>query len=230
MLAKRHTKPGDATGNGTESRIEVAAVFPTPIMRVRGFVSDTEASELRRSIARRSWQANRTSASLAHTAIDSPGLGAGLTVLAERLAPLLSEFGVLIFGESLEWTVTGIWGNQLKKGGFQQVHNHANSFVSGIVYVGGDVASCPTVFHKVLGGRDFVFANSRSRANAFTAATWKFEETTVGDLVLFPSYLMHHVPINASGTRFTVAFNSVPRNLYHEGYELGFIRVGSSER
>ena len=43
-----------------------------------------------------------------------------------------------------------------------------------------------------------------------------------GDLILFPSYLMHAVPPNAGGRRISLAFNAIPTRLESWGYTLSF--------
>jgi ectoine hydroxylase-related dioxygenase (phytanoyl-CoA dioxygenase family) len=43
-----------------------------------------------------------------------------------------------------------------------------------------------------------------------------------GDVVLFPSYLMHAVPTNPGGRRITMAFNAIPTHLDSWGYRISF--------
>ena len=51
------------------------------------------------------------------------------------IAPKLADFGTLLFGERLGWSIKEMWVNVLDRGGRQAMHNHANSFVSGVVYL-----------------------------------------------------------------------------------------------
>ena len=44
---------------------------------------------------------------------------------------------------------------------------------------------------------------------------------TPGDLVLFPSYLLHEVPLNHGDLRITLAFNAIPSRLDAWGYAIG---------
>jgi hypothetical protein len=41
-------------------------------------------------------------------------------------------------------------------------------------------------------------------------------------LILFPSYLLHEVPVNPGGERVTLAFNAIPDRLDAWGYAVGF--------
>ena len=43
-----------------------------------------------------------------------------------------------------------------------------------------------------------------------------------GDLLLFPSYLLHEVPPNHGGLRVTLAFNAIPHRLDAWGYAVSF--------
>ena len=48
------------------------------------------------------------------------------------------------------------------------------------------------------------------------------DECGPGDMVLFPSYLMHAVPPNAGERRVTLSFNAIPTRLDSWGYIIGF--------
>ena len=43
-----------------------------------------------------------------------------------------------------------------------------------------------------------------------------------GDLMLFPSYMLHAVPRNEGGERITIAFNALPERLRSWDYEVRF--------
>ena len=79
-----------------------------------------------------------------------------------------------------------------KRGGQQKLHNHANSFISGVIYLTESHPAAQTVFAKSPGGSDFVFrnVNGNSALGPYNADKWVGPETAPGDLVLFPSYLL----------------------------------------
>ena len=54
-----------------------------------------------------------------------------------------------------------------------------------------------------------------------SAANVGFSKST-GDIVFFPSYLMHAVPPNPGGQRITLAFNAIPTRLDSWGYKIAF--------
>ena len=59
-----------------------------------------------------------------------------------------------------------MWVNVLDTGGRQAMHNHANSFVSGVVYLTPTHPGSQTVFMKSPGGTDFMFKNDHARHDA----------------------------------------------------------------
>ena len=167
---------------------------------------------------------NPNSQELSHTRILAPGEDPVLVDLAARLGPHIVSFGELMFGESLPWLIKEMWVNVLLSGGRQAVHNHANCFVSGVLYLTETDPSAQTVFLRGMGGRDFVFSNTHAESSvgAFNADKWVAPALAAGDLLLFPSYLLHEVPINRGGRRVTLAFNAIPRRLDAWGYSIGF--------
>jgi hypothetical protein len=203
---------------------EVIGLFPTPFMRalqtldvhlVRGLVEHFSA------LADRD---NNASANLSHTALLKPGDSPLLVKAAELLTPKVVEFGLLLFGERLGWALKEMWVNVLETGGRQAMHNHANSFISGVVYLTRTHADARTVFMKSPGGTDFSFKNDHAgmSPNPYNADKWISPNPQPGDLVLFPSYLMHAVPGNPGERRITMAFNAIPTRLDSWGYTIGF--------
>jgi uncharacterized protein (TIGR02466 family) len=120
--------------------------------------------------------------------------------------------------------VKELWVNVLQHGGQQAVHNHANCFVSGILYLTPSDASAQTVFLRGMGGSDFAFRNAHAgvAAGRFHAEKWVSPAPQPGDLLLFPSYLLHEVPANHGGERVTLAFNAIPQRLDAWGYAVSF--------
>jgi hypothetical protein len=82
------------------------------------------------------------------------------------------------------------------------------------------------VFLKAPGGTDFVFnnVNARAKLGPYNAGKWVSPDPTPGDLVLFPSYLLHEVPTNTGDRRITLAFNAIPNRLESWGYTLSLSR------
>ncbi|MCZ2497913.1 hypothetical protein GN316_14200 [Xylophilus sp. Kf1] len=204
---------------------EVFALFPTPVMRVAQVIDADQVRALREGLLGDVALANHQSPALQHSRIlgadDQPEL---LQNLARRVGPHIVELGSLLFGEKLQWGIKEMWVNAMHTGGQQAVHNHANCFISGVLYLSECDPSANTVFLRNLGGRDYVFGNTHARAavGAFNADKWIGPPPAAGDLLLFPSYLLHEVPPNRGGPRVTLAFNAIPQRLDAWGYSISF--------
>jgi uncharacterized protein (TIGR02466 family) len=202
----------------------VIGLFPTPVMRAERLLGDDLIADIIGELTAAGTVANAKSDRLSHTEIMSPRAKKSFVRASKLIHPKLVEFGALLFGESLDWSIKEIWVNQLETGGQQAVHTHANSFVSGVLYLTTPHPSANLVFHKSLGGTDFIFTNQNKncRFGPYNGSKWMMPTLAAGDLVLFPSYLLHEVPINRGERRISVAFNAIPARLDSFGYVIGF--------
>jgi hypothetical protein len=203
---------------------EIVGLFPTPFMRVPGALEHRLVDGLVAHLSADADQANNSSENLVHTAMLRPSDSPLLVQAAASITPLLSEFGALLFGERLAWSVKEMWGNVLDTGGRQAMHNHANSFISGVAYLTRTHPEARTVFMKAPGGTEFSFKNDHAgvATGPYNADRWISMPPEPGDVVLFPSYLMHAVPPNPGARRITLAFNAIPSRLDSWGYAITF--------
>ena len=203
---------------------EVIGLFPTPFMRVPGALRGELVQGLVAHFSATAFQSNNSSANLVHTAMLRPGDSPLLVDAAASITPLLSDFGALMFGERLGWSLKEMWVNVLDKGGRQAMHNHSNSFISGVVYLTPTHPEARTVFMKPPGGTDFSFKNDHAGVvtGPYNADKWISMQPEPGDVVLFPSYLLHAVPTNPGERRITLAFNAIPNGLDSWGYKISF--------
>ncbi len=203
---------------------EVIPLFPTPFMRVPGALERKLVDGLVEHLSAAADRENNSSANLVHTAMLRPSDSPLLVQAAAAMTPLLGEFGALLFGERLGWSLKEMWGNVLDAGGQQAMHNHANSFISGIAYLTRTHSDARTVFMKSPGGTDFSFKNDHAgvATGPYNAEKWISMPPEPGDVVLFPSYLMHAVPRNPGERRITLAFNAIPTRLDSWGYKISF--------
>lgn len=129
-------------------------------------------------------------------------------------------FEVLGVQKDLTWEITASWVNQNDKGDYSTMHTHANSLISGVMYLNVDEKSGGIAFHKdpsyknlwadtlcldFEGNSDFVID-----ASVFIPAQF--------DILIFPSTLRHSVLINESDIlRHSLAFNAFPRGILGKG-------------
>jgi hypothetical protein len=203
---------------------EVIGLFPTPFLRVPGVLPRALVDGLVAHFSDTADRANNSSQRLSHTAMLKPSDSPLLIDVARLVTPMLVEFGALLLGERLGWSLKEMWVNLLSTGGHQAMHNHANSFVSGVIYLTETDAAARTVFMKSPGGTDFMFRNDHAgmAPTEFSADKWVSPQPSVGDMVLFPSYLMHAVPPNPGARRISMAFNAIPARLDSWGYAINF--------
>jgi len=203
---------------------EVISIFPTPLLRAPATLPRALVDGLVQHFSSQAVRDNSSSMNLSHTAMLKPSDSPLLLDVAKLITPKLVDFGALLFGERLGWSLKEMWVNLLDTGGRQAMHNHANSFISGVVYLTPTDASSQTVFMKSPGGTDFAFKNDHAgmTTGEFNAAQWVSPAPSPGDVMLFPSYLMHAVPPNAGARRITLAFNAIPTRLDSWGYSIGF--------
>lgn len=203
---------------------EVIGLFPTPFMRIPGALDRTLVAGLVEHFSAQARQLNNSSENLSHTTMLKPSDSPLLVTAATVVTPLLSEFGALLFGERLAWSLKEMWVNLLDTGGRQAMHNHANSFISGVAYLTPTHPDSRTVFMKSPGGTEFSFKNDHAGVvtGPYNAEKWISPQPEPGDIVLFPSYLMHAVPPNPGERRITLAFNAIPSRLDSWGYQIAF--------
>jgi hypothetical protein len=203
---------------------EITGLFPIPFMRAAKVLEPALVSGLIEHFTRQVDFANSSSPNLSHTALLKPEDSPLLVAAAAAIVPLLPEFGALLFGERLGWSLKEMWVNVLDTGGRQAMHNHANSFISGVCYLTHTHADSRTVFMKSPGGTDFAFRNDHAgvTTHSYNADKWISPAPDPGDVVLFPSYLMHAVPANPGARRISLAFNAIPTHLDSWGYRISF--------
>lgn len=203
---------------------EVVGLFPVPVMRSSGVLGPNLVRGLVEHFSAQASQENNSSSNLSHTAMLQPDESPLFGEAAALITPRLVEFGAHLFGERLGWAVKEMWVNVLDYGGRQAMHNHANSFISGVVYLTPTHPDSRTVFMKSPGGTDFSFKNDHAskQQGPYCSDKWISPLPEPGDLILFPSYLMHAVPPNPGERRITMAFNAIPHRLESWGYAVTF--------
>jgi uncharacterized protein (TIGR02466 family) len=205
-----------------EDQIEL--LFPIPLMRSPNVLGPELRDAAIAAIRADKVETNLRSDQLFHTTISNPLHSNLFQEIAAAATPKLVDFGYMMFGERLNWTVKEMWTNLLEPGGSQTMHSHANSFISGVFYLTPSHPGSRTVFVRPPGGFEFSFRHHTRQAamGPFNAGKYMLPAAEPGDLVLFPSYLYHEVPKNQGDQRITIAFNAIPDRLDCWGYEIKF--------
>ena len=106
-----------------------------------------------------------------------------------------------------------MWATRLDPGAHHPVHNHPNSWLSGVYY--------PTNFDGEQG--NLMFYDPRPAATVFKANTSIVSNIQTsntfsiipkkGRLVIFPSWLWHGVSSVFKSTRYSISFDLIPKGL-----------------
>ena len=100
--------------------------------------------------------------------------------------------------------ITQSWVNYTETNQYHHIHNHHNSYLSGVFYINADIKVDKITFYKVI--TDTIKLNV-AKYNIFNASSWWYPVKSK-DVILFPSHLNHGVE-NKKGnkTRISLAFN-----------------------
>jgi uncharacterized protein (TIGR02466 family) len=100
--------------------------------------------------------------------------------------------------------ITGCWANVNPPGTYHPTHNHPNNFLSGVYYV----AVPDTGSHLVFQDPRPVSIMPRIDKPGRIISNASIAQPQPGRMVIFPSWLRHHVPSNEGTTeRISIAFN-----------------------
>ena len=188
-------------------------LFPTPVGFVGGVLTEEERNKLIDQVENcDQLLPNQNSDQLTHTGAVDTLKGPHIDNLCEKLSPHIRDFGFQLMGDdSLNWNIIGLWGNIMKKGGWQYKHNHGNSVMSGVVYLQmPENAPATRFWRKERGDTFFLGHDGPGRTTDYNSEYIDLKNVKAGDIVLFPSYLTHSVEESGEGDRITLAFNVVP--------------------
>src|SRR5262245_24155084 len=163
---------------------EIIGLFPTPFMRAPATLGEALVGGLVEHFTARATRDNNSSRQLAHTEMLKPGDSPLFVQAAAEITPRLVDFGAELFGERMGWSLKEMWVNVLDAGGHQAMHNHANSFISGVVYLTQTHPGSQTVFMRSPGGTDFLFKNDHAGMSPgqFNADKWVSPAPSPGDM------------------------------------------------
>lgn len=117
----------------------------------------------------------------------------------------------------VEAYVTQSWTNCTKGSEYHHRHTHANSFLSGVLFVESDKDD-KIQFHTPVGHRGLKLIPKNF--NQFNSLTW-WLPAEKNSIVIFPSWLAHEVPItNRQTDRISLAFNSFIKGTVGDGFAL----------
>lgn len=128
----------------------------------------------------------------------------------QKLLELFSEINNKLLHYDNEFKITTSWFTRAKPGSYCQIHNHKNSFYSGVLYFDEyDLDSAPIEFYNFSSSSDLFFMSPKEYT-IYNSKMWKIYPKS-GSLLFFPSYVHHRIGVNNSkNTRYSLAFNIIP--------------------
>ena len=111
--------------------------------------------------------------------------------------------------EQFPMMITGCWANINPPGSYHPTQNHPNNYLSGVYYVDVPEGAPALVFQDPRPVSIMPWSGKLSPITANAAA----EQAVPGRMVIFPSWLRHHVPSNEGpGERISISFNLMFKN------------------
>jgi uncharacterized protein (TIGR02466 family) len=113
--------------------------------------------------------------------------------------------------------ITQSWLNYTKKGEFHHIHQHPNSFISGVLYINAVKDVDRITFYRK---ENESLRLATSAYEPYNSNTWWLGIKTY-EIILFPSSLTHSVePVTSDETRISLAFNSFIKGIFGDKSEL----------
>lgn len=130
------------------------------------------------------------------------------STIATAINDSIQYFIQKIWGEGdSKLAVTQSWLNFNPPGTSHAAHSHANSILSGVLYINVDETTGDIKFHNPYAHARTI-RNTVTEHNDFTYENYSFKPNYL-DLFVFPSNLFHSVENNTSNqTRISLAFNT----------------------
>lgn len=150
-----------------------------------------------------------------------------MTQLRDFIESSVSEYFKAVHNpkHNVNLRITQSWVNYTKPGEYHHKHAHPNSFVSGVFYPQANRETDKIYFYRD-GFQQIKLPPNEW--NAWNSESWWFEVGT-GDLVLFPSSLIHMVEtVKGEDTRISLSFNTFPVGLVGDEMDLTGLKLESS--
>jgi len=147
-----------------------------------------------------------------------------LTKLRDFIESSLSDYFKTVYNpkHNVNLRITQSWCNYTEPGQYHHKHAHPNSFVSGVFYPQANRETDKLYFYRD-GFQQIKFPPNDW--NLWNSDSWWFEVGT-GDLVLFPSSLVHMVEtVKGEDTRISLSFNTFPVGLVGNEIDLTGLKL-----
>ena len=117
-------------------------------------------------------------------------------------------------GRQIDLELTSAWLNITQKFEINSPHVHPNNTVAGVYYINTNEKSGDLLLHDPKGSSSLIpHSDVTSNGDIYSNRTFYRYKPKVGDLILFPAYLIHSVEANMSDEiRISLAINFIYKN------------------
>lgn len=201
--------------------MELFNMFPIPVARL-SLGRQITANELAVSNNMKRLQNAMNSRSESADVLALPEMENIRAFITASLTQYLQDIYAPSNGTTL--AITQSWLNYTQNGQAHHQHNHANSFVSGVFYFKADRAV--DRFNMVRSGYEALTLPTKTW-NIYNSPSW-WLEVGAGDLLLFPSSLIHFVErVSHEEERVSLAFNTFPVGALGDTESLTHLVIGN---
>lgn len=191
--------------NGLKQESQIMGLFPKPVYRShlgRAFTEDE--MEFMKDLENECRPNNGNTTSANHYVLQKPVMSDINKIITREVNIFLQQL------YSPQWPieayVTQSWLNYTKPGQYHHKHSHANSFLSGVLYINADPEKDKIFFFN--DEKHHIFQITSQEFNFFNSQSWWIPVST-GEMVIFKSDLTHAVEtVSADETRISLAFNT----------------------
>jgi len=198
------------------NNFSIQTIFPTAILtnNISRKFTEEEYNYINNCLETRISNVGNTT-SLESYVLDNPAL-ADLKKSIEACIDYYKK-EILCPKDDIEIYITQSWLNVSEKGQHHHIHNHTNSFLSGVFYIQTDDKNNKITFHR---DRYDMIKLIPKEFNEYNSKSW-WLPAEVGNIIIFPSHLQHDVSINESNEpRISLSFNTFIRGTVGEAESL----------
>ena len=178
---------------------QINFLFPIPVVKFNYTKSFSDELSLVKSLIYSEASDRDNQISIEKYVLEYPEL----SEIKAFISGAIKEYAVNIYASLNDLKITQSWTNKNVPGRGHHLHNHPNSILSGVFYFQSDNSSIK--FHSSI---QKTFQLKISALNDFNCGYSQLPVSS-GELLIFPSDLLHSVPANESSSeRISLAFNT----------------------
>jgi len=188
------------------SKPVISTLFSVPVLTFHNFISESDRIDILEKVLKKPHQ--RHGALIGDAKSTHGNLNDNLEIDSSIISKINQQVGSFsqFIGYRPNLSIVNIWSNIQKKGSQLISHQHAESKVSGALYINVDSKSSNLYFHNP---NPYVKYSVYEEVSEFNCPIYSFTPVN-GMLILFPSWLEHssNYEKNMTDNRVVISFNA----------------------